>query len=217
MTKPVTNQTIPSRQSAALLLASLAATAAAATACAIYAVQSASPSQAILGIPTDAALKTVMAVVADLGVCFGAIVAAWLWRTGRKGLRKQAIFAMVMTAFATAAAVGNLGGYFAWTNGQHVADVTKASPLYPVALEHARLEAAHPGVGYLSSRDRDMLEKAQVPDTAHRTDGDTLKALGIHLLILGFGAAYRLPAPRKARKAKVTKRSAAKPKLVVSN
>jgi hypothetical protein len=131
---------LPVWQSRALLCAGLAALGAAALGSGVYAFQSASASQLLrltqeIAIPTDAITKTVLSFSAELGVAFGAVVTAWLWRTGRKGLRLQAWLAMVMTAWALAISVGNLSGYFAWTRAQHVAETARASESYRVASD----------------------------------------------------------------------------------
>lgn len=204
----------PRWQSALLLSAALLTTAAACTGGVIYAVQTASPSQSLYGIPTDVVIKTALAVTADIGVAFGAIVTAWLWRTGRKGLRKQAILAGVMTALAVVIAVSNLSGYNAWIRNQVQVEAVRSNPLYELATENAERAAA--GQVYLSSADRRMLEAGQTNTTAVRNGGDVVKAFGIHLLILGFGAAFQLPVKAQRRKARRPRR-AAKPRLVVSN
>lgn len=209
------SQSQPQWQSALLLGAALLTTAAAGLGGVIYAEQTASPSQSFYGIQTDVALKTAMAVSADLGVAFGAIVTAWLWRTGRKGLRKQAILAGVMTAWALLISTGNLSGYFAWVRNQTQVEAVRANPLY--ALAQADAERAARGQIWLSSADRRILEQGQTLATATREGGDVSKALAVHLLILGFGAAFRLPVPRKYRKAKAVRRAAGKPRLIVSN
>jgi hypothetical protein len=203
---------LPLWQSRALMCAGLAALAASELGAGAYAFQSASASQEVMGVPTDAALKTVLSVAAGLGVAFGAVVTAWLWRTGRKGMRRQAWLAAVMTAWALTISVGNLSGYFAWTRAQHVAETVRASEPYRIALD--RIEHG----GYVPDDDYRTVRQGQPPSDAERETGDVGKALGVHLLILGFGAAYRLPAPaRRKRKAKQQVRAQGKPKLAVSN
>jgi hypothetical protein len=206
----------PEWQSQTLLVSALAATGAAAAMCAIYAWQSASPSQAIFGIATDAALKTAAAVLADVGVALGAIVTMWLLQTGRKARRPQIIVAATMTALSFGYAVGNLSGYYAWTRDQRQLEAVHANPAYAIAELHARqvLAGARP---YLLGGENRMLEQGQSLATADRKDGDWWKAIGLHALILGFGAAYRLPASRKTTVRVRSRRSAGKPKLVVSN
>ncbi len=206
------NLSLPTWQSRALLGASLAALAAAELGAGVYAFQSASASQEVWGVPTDAALKTVLSVAAGLGVAFGAAVTAWLWRTGRKGLRRQAWLAMVMTAWALAISTGNLAGYFAWTRAQHAAETVRASETYQVARERQAERA------YLTRADEAVLRRGEAPADAEREPGDLGKAFGVHLLILGFGAAYRLPAPAKRKRGKAKPaRAQGKPKLVVAN
>lgn len=209
------SQSQPQWQATLLFWGAMLTTAAAGLGGVIYAEQSASPSQTVYGIPTDVALKTAMAVTADLGVALGAIVTAWLWRTGRKGLRKQAILAGVMTAWALMIATGNLSGYFAWVRNQTQVEAVRANPLY--ALAQADAERAARGEIWLSSADRHMLEQGQTLSTATRDGGDVSKALAVHLLILGFAAAYRLPAPRKQEKVRRTRRTVGTPRLKVVN
>jgi hypothetical protein len=206
------NLTLPVWQSRALLVAGLAALVAAELGAGAYAFQSASASQEVWGIPTDAALKTVLSGAAGLGVAFGAAVAAWLWRTGRKGLRKQAWLAIVMTSWALFISVANLSGYFAWTRAMHAAETVRESVEYRTALE--RIE----GGAYVPDDDRRLVRRGNDPADAEREPGDLGKALAVHLLILGFGAAYRLPATAKRRrKAKPKTRAEGKPKLAVVN
>lgn len=205
------NLSLPTWQSRALLLAGLAALAAAELGSGVYAFQSASGAQQVWGIPTDAVLKTAMSVTAGLGVAFGMVVTAWLWRTGRKGLRKQAWLAMAVTAVALAISVSNLSGYFAWTREQHAAEAVRAQESFRIAAERRDAGA------YLSRSDEALLRRGQAPTDAERESGDLGKALGVHLLVLGFGAAYRLPVPAKRkRKAKQT-RAQGKPRLVVNH
>lgn len=202
---------LPTWQSRALLGAALAALAAAEIGAGVYAFQSASRSQELWGLPTDAVLKTVLSVSAGLGVAFGAAVTAWLWRTGRKGLRKQALLAAVMTVWALLISVSNLSGYFAWTRAQHGAETARASETYQVALNRIRSGA------YVAPGDRNALLAGEAPADAEREAGDIGKALAVHLLILGFGAAYRLPAPAKRKRKAKSQRAQGKPKLVVNN
>jgi hypothetical protein len=208
------NLSLPVWQSRALLCAGLAALGAAALGSGVYAFQSASASQLLrltpeMAIPTDAVTKTVLSFSAELGVAFGAVVTAWLWRTGRKGLRLQAYLAVVMTAWALAISVGNLSGYFAWTRAQHIAETARASESYRVASD--RREAG----AYLSRSDEATLRRGEAPGDAERELGDVSKAFGLHILVLGFGAAYRLPAPRKAKRRRNKSRATGKPKLAV--
>lgn len=207
------NLSLPTWQSRVLLVASLAALAAAELGAGVYAFQSASRSQEFYGIPTDAALKTVLSVTAGLGVAFGAAVTAWLWRTGRKGLRRQAYLAIAMTAWALVISVGNLAGYFAWTRAQHAAEVVRMSEPYRIALERVNSGA------YVPDEDRSLIRRGEPPADAERELGDIGKAFGVHILILGFGAAYRLPAPVKRKRKQQPKQSRAKgkPQLAVSN
>jgi hypothetical protein len=204
------NMTLPTWQSRALLFSALAALAAAEIGAGVYAFQSASSEQVFYGIPTDAVLKTVISVVAGLGVAFGAAVAAWLWRTGRKGLRRQAWLAIAMTVWALTISVGNLSGYFAWTRAQAQAEVTRSSVEYRTAL--SRIEDG----AYVPDSDRAIARRGEAPADAERELGDLSKAFGVHILILGFGAAYRLPAPAKKRRRKAKKQNrAGQPKLAV--
>ena len=204
------NLSLPTWQSRLLLLAALAALGAAELGAGVYAYQSASASQEVWGVPTDAALKTVLSVAAGLGVAFGAVVTAWLWRTGRRGLRRQAWLAAVMTAWALLISTSNLAGYFAWTRAQHSAEAVRASEPYRIALN--RIAAG----GYVPDQDYRLVRRGQSPADAERELGDVGKALGVHLLILGFGAAYRLPAPPKRKRAS-SKRAQGKPKLRLVN
>lgn len=212
------NLSLPVWQSRVLLGAGLAALAAAELGSGVYAYQSASASQVFYGIPTDATLKTVLSVTAGLGVAFGAAVTAWLWRTGRKGLRKQAYLAAVMTVWALAISVGNLSGYFAWTRAQHAAEVVRLTDSYKVALERTQAGA------YVSAEDRRLVLRGEAPADAEREVGDLSKAFAVHLLILGFSGAYRLPEPAKKRRGKTkgtraqqSSRATGKPQLQVSN
>lgn len=209
---------LPEIQSRILLTAGLCALGAAALGSAVYAFQSASDSQSFYGIPTDAVIKTTLAVAADVGVAFGAAVTAWLWWSGRKGLRRQAYVAMVATGLAFSLGVVNLSGYSAWTRQQHGRDAAMASPVYAVALANAE-RAERDSRFYLTGTDRRLLEAAQAPLTAERDAGDLGKAIGLHILVLVFGFAYRLPMKRKLPVKRKTKQSRAqgKPKLVVSN
>lgn len=203
------NLTLPTWQSRALLGSALAALAAAEIGAGVYAFQSASSEQVFYGIPTDAVLKTVLSVAAGLGVAFGAAVTAWLWRTGRKGLRRQAWLAMFMTAWALTISVGNLSGYFAWTRAQAAAEAVRETESYRQALARERA-----GV-YVSDDDRRTIRRGEAPVDAERELGDLSKAFGVHLLILGFGAAYRLPAPVKKRRKSKQSRAQGQPKLAV--
>lgn len=203
------NLSLPVWQSRALLCASLAALAAAALGSGVYAFQSASASQEFYGISTDAITKTVLSFSAEIGVAFGAVVTAWLWRTGRKGLRKQAYLAAIMTAWALMISVGNLAGYFAWTRGHRAAEVVQQSEAYQIAADRRATNA------YLSNNDEAVLRRGEAPADAERELGDIMKALGMHILILGFGAAYRLPAPAKRRRKSKQSRAQGKPKLAV--
>jgi hypothetical protein len=206
------NLTLPVFQSRALLGAGLAALAAAALGSGVYAFQSASASQEVWGIPTDAVTKTVLSFSAEIGVAFGAVVTAWLWRTGRKGLRLQAFLGAAMTIWALAISVGNLSGYFAWTRAQHEVEIVVASDAYRIASERQNTGA------YLSRNDEALLRRGEAPSDAERESGDVFKALGMHILILGFGAAYRLPAQQKRKRKRSNKsRAQGKPKLVVNN
>lgn len=212
-------QILPTGQSRALLAAGLAALGAAALGSAVYAFQSASTSQELMGIPTDAVIKTTLAVVADFGVAFGAAVSLWLWRQDRQWSKRQAYVAIAATAWAFVMGVSNLSGYSAWTREQHGADAARHSPLYEVAVAHAEAARAHadmPASYFISSREQDLIEAATVPATAERTGGDVFKAIGLHALILMFGFAFRLPAKRSYRRrrktaAKKTTRSTRKP------
>lgn len=208
------NLTLPVWQSRVLLAAGFAAFLAAELGAGVYAFQSASASQEVWGIPTDAALKTVLSVAAGLGVALGAAVAAWLWRTGRKGLRKQAYLAMVITAWALFVSVGNLSGYFGWTRAQREVEAVTTNPLYAVAAANAQavVEGRAP---YLTGADRRLLMDGQANADAQREAGDVSKALAVHLLILGFGTAYRLPTPTKRRRRNAKTRAEGKPKLAV--
>lgn len=201
------NLSLPVWQSRILLGAGIVALAAAELGAGVYAFQSASTSQEVWGIPTDAALKTAMSLAAGIGVAFGAAVAAWLFRTGRKGLRLQAWLAVAMTAWALTISVGNLSGYFAWTRAQHAAEVVRVSDSYRVASE--RRDSGQ----YLSRTDEATLRRGEAPADAERELGDLSKGLGIHLLILGFGAAFRLPAPAKKRRSKRQPKAQGKPGL----
>lgn len=204
------NLTLPTWQSRALLFSALAALAAAEIGAGVYAFQSASSEQVFYGIPTDAVLKTVISVVAGLGVAFGAAVAAWLWRTGRKGLRRQAWLAIAMTAWALTISVGNLSGYFSWTRAQAAAEAVRSTEVYEIAQQRVRSGA------YVSDADLRTVRRGEPPADAERELGDLSKALGVHILILGFGAAYRLPAPAKKRRSKAKKPTrAGQPKLAV--
>jgi hypothetical protein len=206
------NLSLPMWQSRALLGAGLAALAAAELGSGVYAFQSASGAQQVWGVPTDAVLKTAMSVTAGLGVAFGMVVTAWLWRTGRKGLRKQAWLAMAVTIVALAISVSNLSGYFAWTRAQHSAEQVRSSEAYHIAL--TRIESG----GYVPDADYRTVRRGQAPADAERESGDLGKALGVHLLVLGFGAAYRLPASAtRRRKASKKSRAQGKPRLVVSH
>lgn len=208
---------LPEIQSRVLLGAGLAALAAAALGSAVYAFQSASDSQQVYGIPTDAVIKTVLAVAADLGVALGAAVTAWLWWSGRKSYQRQAVWAIAATALAFSLGVSNLSGYSAWTRAQHSADAAQANPLYAVAVANAERAAADPRY-FVSGSDRRLLAAAQTPDTAQRDFGDVMKAIGLHILVLLFGFSYRLPTRRKATKRKAKQsRAQGKPKLVVNN
>lgn len=207
--------TLPEWQSRVLLAAGLCALAAAALGSAVYAFQSASDSQAVYGIPTDAVIKTVLAVAADIGVALGAAVTAWLFFSGRKTYVRQAYVAAAATLLAFILGVVNLSGYSAWTRSQHAADAARANPLYELAVANADRAQADPRF-YLSRTDRDLLEAGQTPDTATRDAGDVAKAIGLHVLVLLFGFAYRLPTRRKAAKRKVKKsRAQGQPKLAV--
>ncbi|MGE0533134.1 MAG: hypothetical protein AB7P35_17635 [Hyphomonadaceae bacterium] len=205
------NLSLPVWQSRVLLGAGLAALAAAELGAGVYAFQSASASQEVWGLPVDAALKTVLSVAAGLGVAFGAAVTAWLWRTGRKGLRRQAWLAMAMTVWALAISVGNLSGYFAWTRAQHAAETVRESTAYRVALERISSGA------YVPDDDRRLVRRGEAPADAEREFGDVGKAFGVHILILGFGAAFRLPAPAKRKRQTKQIRAKGKPRLAVSN
>lgn len=156
-------------------------------------------------------------VAADIGVAFGAAVTAWLWWSGRKGLRKQAYVAAAATSLAFVLGVVNLSGYSAWTRQQHAVDAVLANPLYQVAVANAERAEADPRY-YLNRTDRELLSAAQAPQTAARDAGDIAKAVGLHILVLVFGFAYRLPTQRKQtkRKSKQT-RAQGKPQLVVNN
>ncbi len=188
----------PVLQSRVLLVAGLVGLAAALTGEATYAWQSATASQALLlgdvTVPVDAVIKTAISLAAGASVAFGAIVAAHLWRTGRKGLRKQAYLAITMTLVALLVSVGNLSGYFAWTRGQHSAEVARASESYRVADERRDANA------YLSNADEAILRRAEAPADAERELGDTGKALFAHLLIAGMFAAYRLPNKQQSKR-----------------
>lgn len=206
---------LPEIQSRILLGAGLCALAAAALGSAVYAFQSASGSQEFYGIPTDAVIKTTLAVAADIGVAFGAAVTAWLWWSGRKGLRRQAYVAAVATALAFVLGVVNLSGYSAWTRQQHARDAAMANPAYAVALANAERAERDPRF-YLTGTDRRLLEAAQAPQTAVRDAGDVFKAVGLHVLVLVFGFAYRLPKARKPAKRKAKQsRAQGKPKLAI--
>lgn len=206
---------LPEIQSRILLAAGLAALFAAGLGSAVYAFQSASASQEIYGIPTDALIKTVLAIAADIGVALGAAVTAWLWWSGRKTYQRQAVWAIGATALAFALGVTNLSGYSAWTRAQHAADAARANPLYTVAQANAERAAADPRY-FVSGTDRRLLEAAQTPDTAQRDFGDVVKATGLHILVLLFGFAYRLPTRRKPAKRKAKQsRAQGKPKLAV--
>ena len=209
------NTSLPELQSRILLGAGLAALAAAALGSAVYAFQSASTSQEFYGIPTDAVIKTTLAVAADIGVAFGAAVTAWLFWSGRKGLQRQAIVAIAATSLAFVLGVVNLSGYSAWTRQQHSVDSVLENPLYRVAVANAERAERDPRF-YLSGSDRDLLEAGRDPQTAIRDAGDVFKAVGLHILVLVFGFAYRLPTRRKEVKRKAKKsRAIGKPKLVV--
>lgn len=199
------NLSLPVWQSRALLVAALAALAAAALGSGVYAFQTASASQEVWGIPSDALLKTVLSCSAELGVAFGAVVTAWLWRTGRRGLRKQAYLAGAMTAVAVLVAAGNLAGYTAWTRAVRVAEVARSSDEYRIA---ARRRDANQ---YLSGADEAILRRARAPADAEREAGDWGRAFAVHICILGFGAAFRLPAAAKRkRKAKPVRKQVVK-------
>lgn len=207
---------LPVWQSRVLLASGLAALGAAALGSGVYAFQSASVSQEVSGIPTDAVIKTTLAVAADIGVALGAAVTAWLWWSGRKGLRRQAGWAIAATALAFSLGVSNLSGYSAWTRAQHAVDAAVANPLYAVAVANAE-RVARGELAYVTGADRRLLMSAQAPVTAEREFGDWLRAVGLHVLVLLFGFAYRLPANKaKAKKAKRPRVKSA-PKLVVSN
>lgn len=209
-------QTLPVWQSRILLAAGLAALTAAALGSGAYAFQTASASQEVWGIPTDAVIKTTLAVAADIGVAFGAAVTMWLWRSGRKGLRKQAYVAIAATAFAFILGVSNLSGYFAWTRQQHTIDAVHANPLYELAVANA--DAVREGrLPYLAGHDRRLLLEGQIATTAVRDSGDLGKAFGLHLLVLVFGFAYRLPAPRQQRRVRRARAPRGEPRLVVNN
>lgn len=210
--------TLPVWQSRVLLGAGLAALAAAALGSGVYAFQSASASQEVYGIPTDALIKTTLAVAADIGVALGAAVTAFLFLSGRKGLKRQAWVAAAATALAFCIGTANLSGYFAWTRAQHGVDAVIEDPLYRVAVANAERAVDDPRF-HLNGTDRRLLEAARTPDTAERDFGDVLRAIGLHILVLLFGSAYRLPT-RKAAKSKRSTRRPAKgstPKLVASN
>lgn len=209
-------QTIPQWQSRVLLIAGLAALAAAALGSGVYAFQSASASQEVYGIPTDALIKTTLAVSADIGVALGAAVTAWLWWSGRKGLRKQAYVAAGATALAFCIGVSNLAGYSAWTRQQHAVDAAVANPLYAVAVANAERVVAGERP-YLSGAEQRILREAQAPIAADRDSGDWLRAFGLHILVLLFGFAYRLPTRRKAVRKATKRASRSTPKLVVNN
>ncbi len=201
------NMALPVWQSRILFLAGLAALGAAELGAGVYAYQSAARAQLVYGVPIDAVLKTVISIAAGLGVALGASVSAWLWRTGRKGLRKQALLAICMTAWALMISVGNLSGYFAWTRAQYAAETTRESAVYQIALERVR------GGAYVPNEDRRLVSHGAAPSDAEREFGDVGKSFGVHLLILGFAAAYRLPAPHQKKRAKPIKRVRGTPNL----
>lgn len=208
--------TLPEWQSRTLMGAGLAALAAAAFGSGVYAFQSASDSQLVYGVPTDAVIKTTLAVAADVGVALGAAVTAWLVWSNRKGLQRQAIWAAAATALAFALGVSNLSGYYAWTRGQHAADAARSNPLYAVAVANAaRVESGE--APYLLGDDRRILQAAQAPSNAVREGGDVGKAIGLHVLVLLFGFAYRLPAKRKQKVVRKRRTQKGQPRLVVSN
>lgn len=209
-------QTLPEWQSRILLGAGLCALAAAALGSGVYAFQSATSSQEVYGVPTDAIIKTTLAIAADIGVALGSAVTAWLWWSGRKGLRRQAYIAGIATMLAFTLGVSNLSGYSAWTREQHAVDAALANPLYAMAVANAERVTAGQ-MAYLTGADRRLLEAGQANITAERDFGDVMRATGLHILVLLFGFAYRLPTKPKVRAKKANRARKGTPRLVVNN
>lgn len=196
MQKHTTTQA-PVWQSRALLTGALLAAGAAGVGSAVYAFQSASLAQVFYGVPTDAVLRTMTAVAADLSVVFGPVVTVHLWRTGRRGLRRQSYLAAAVALIGLLISVGNFSGYLAWTRGQRVAEAAQGSVLYAAAVDHIR------SGGYVSPEDRNAVTAALAPAGAERQLGDVAKALLVLAGSAGMASAYRLPlAPKRRRSSK---------------
>jgi|GEM_PF-6854603 len=197
-------QTPPAWQSQVLLAGALAALAAAELGAVAYAFQSASMSQVLdLGgmmVPTDVVLKTAMSIAAGLCVALGPVIAAHLWRSGRKGLRRQAYLAIAAALVGLCVSTSNLSGYFAWTRSQREVETIRANPLYAVAAANAA-KVVSGEISYLIGADRELLAAGQGLSAADRNGGDVGRALFILVLISGMGSAYRLPTrPKKVVK-----------------
>jgi len=202
MTKSYTN-TPPQWQSQTLLVGALLALGAAELGAVAYAYQSASRSQILelggFGVPTDVVLKTAMSVAAGLCVALGPAVAAHLWRSGRKGQRRQALLAIAAALVGLCVSTSNLSGYFAWTRGQREIETVTSNPLYAVAVANAE-RVARGEISYLTGADRRLLSEGQALSAAARDGGDVGRALFVLILISAMGSAYRLPAKPKAAK-----------------
>lgn len=199
--------TLPRRESKVLLATGLAILAAASFGEAVYAFQTAAQAQAftLLGVtvPTDALLKTVVAVGAGIYGALGVPVSIALLQRGGAKYEHQARVGLALAAAAILISIGNLSGYFAHTRTQAVAEMTETSATYrQAAAKMARGER-------LYRSELEAMERAERTPTPERNIGDVFKAALVYVLIVTCGAAYRLPAERGGKRR--TKRQATQP------
>ena len=162
-----------------------------------------------IAIPTDAILKTIVAVGAGIYGALGVPVSiALLQREGKTAkYRRQAQVGLALALCAILISIGNLSGYFAHTRAQATAEFTTQSPIYLQAI--AKQERGEQLYRY----ERDAIENAQRTATPKRNLGDILKAALIYVLIVVAGPSYRLPVHTNNGKRRNTtpKANAAKP------
>lgn len=202
----------PAWQSGVLLGTALTALAFCEYASGFYAWKNASLDQVLVlwgfSIPLDAVIKTGLSIVAGITCTLGFPVAMHLWRTGRKGLQRQAKLAFAVSGVAAVLTMSNLSGYYAWTRDTAEALKFQTTLEYRTAADDYAADAqvlrSNGSLGQdrydQHKADLATLQRGEVKATAERHLGDVGRASVILALIIGAASAFRLPgtAARKA-------------------
>lgn len=192
----------------------------------------------------DARLKIAFSVVFSIAAFGGGIVATAKSSDERKGVKKTAGVAWFVTAICFAVSATNYASSVAFSRAEKAAQETRKSPVYaaaiadrPGAIAYAREAASDFTIAGRASEELDAINATIAAGEAPRAvvwgvarDDrragevvvewyDMIVALVSGAVVIGLGAAYRMPPPaygQRRRKAK-KKPAARKPRLVVSN